>query len=88
MAARSSPVEGDKRSYINYVAKVQQERNLLDQKEATTAEIKFLNQTLSYLVLRSTATDPATDPAVIAVANVMKARKTTLADVVSKTYNT
>lgn len=85
LAARKSPDQGDKCSYINYVAKVHQERTLLDQKDILVEELRVLNQTLSYLVLHTTATTPSTDPAVLAVANVIMGRKTKLADMVRLT---
>jgi hypothetical protein len=90
LAARKSPNERDKSSYVSYAAKVHQERTLLDQKDILVEELKVLHQTLSYLALHTTttstnpphATTPSTNPAIVAVANVLKGRKEKLKDLV------
>ena len=55
LASKTAPAQGDKASYVNYVSKVHQERALLDQKDTLVGELKFLDQTLSYLVLHTTS---------------------------------
>jgi hypothetical protein len=87
LAARKSANERDKRSYVTYVAKVHQERTLLDQKDVLVEELKVLHQTLSYLALHTTTTTPSTDPAMVAVANVLKGRKEKLVDLVRLVCN-
>lgn len=82
MASLKSPEESDRSSYINYSAKVHQERILLDQKDTLEGELKFLHQTLSYLVLHSPTTT-SSNPAIQAVTNVIKTKNGKLNDLVS-----
>ena len=82
LAALKSPLESDWASYTSYTSMVHQERVLLDKTDTLKTELRYLNQTLSYLVLHTT-TSTIASPAITAVANVMKGRKAQLADLVS-----
>ena len=82
MAKLKSPHQSDKSAYVNYATRVHQERVLLDQKEVLEEELKFLQQTLSYLVLHNTTASPS-NPAVMAVSSVIKAKKGKLTDLVN-----
>ena len=60
MAGLSSAATGDKRAYTNHVVLVEKERDLLDRKGTIEDEIKWLDQTLSFLILNTTSpNDPA-----------------------------
>ena len=82
LAALKSPLESDWASYTSYTSRVHQERVLLDKTDTLKTELRYLNQTLSYLVLHTT-TSTIASPAITAVANLMKGRKAQLADLVS-----
>lgn len=49
---------------------------MLEAKALLVDEIKWLEQTTSYLTLNSS--NPATDPTLLAVLNILKEKKTTL----------
>lgn len=81
MAESTSGLPGDRPAYTTYVAIVQQERELLDKKDTLDSELKWLEQTHSFLSLNST--NPATDPTLLAVARTLMEKRQKKVDMVS-----
>jgi len=81
LATLTSPEESDRQSYINFAAKVHQERVLLDQRDTLIEELDSLKQTLAFLVLHTT-TDATNDLAVVIVADRMIDTKKELSNLV------
>ena len=59
MAGLSSAATGDSQAYANHVKLVEKERDLLDRKGTIEDEIKWLDQTLSFLTLNATSPNAA-----------------------------
>ena len=60
---------------------MRRERTLLDEKEKLAGELKWLNQTLSYLALHST--NPSNDPTLVSVATAIGDNQKKLVEIVS-----
>ncbi len=73
LAAKSTPQPSDRPAYSKHSDIVHQERSLLDAKALLEDEIKFLDQTASYLALNSS--NPSTDPTLLAVLKIRKDKK-------------
>ena len=82
MALLTTSQSGDRQSFVNYGIAVQRERTLLDKKEKLTGELKWLNQTLSYLALHST--NPSNDPTLVSVATAIGDNQKKLTEIVSR----
>ena len=61
MAEDTSQQPGDKPSYTRYLESLHEERQLRDQHDTIDREIKWLEQTVSFMTINST--DPSNDPA-------------------------
>lgn len=80
MASNSS----DKEGYTNFAALIQRERELLDKKKNLDDQLKFLDQTLSLLILTSASANPPSPP-VQAVQKAIEERKKKVTAVVRNT---
>ena len=76
LATSQASSSGDRPSYATYTRQVQEERTLLDQKEKIEGEVSWLQQTLSFLAINSS--NPASDPAMLAVTKVIKDKNMTI----------
>lgn len=81
LAAKSAPQTGDRPAYCKHSEIVHQERALLDAKAALEDEIKFLDQTASYLTLNSS--NPSANPTLLAVLKIRKDKKDKMISTVS-----
>lgn len=81
LAVLTTPQTGDRPAYHNHSILVQQERSLLDAKALAKDEIKWLEQTVSFLTLNSSS--PSTDPTLLAVLKICKEKKKRLDDIIS-----
>ena len=80
LAELTNPQAGDRPAYCSHSNTVREERKLLDAKALLEDEIKWLEQTTSYLTLNST--NPSSDPALLAVLKVLKTKKEKVNDIV------
>lgn len=80
LAELMNPQTGDRPAYCSHSNTVREERKLLDAKALLEGEIKWLEQTTSYLTLNSS--NPATDPTLLAVLNILKTKKDKENDIV------
>ena len=76
----SSTASTDKQAYTHYVALIEKERDLLDEKANLEAQVIWLDQTLSFLTLNASS---PTDPASQAVVTAITSRKENIRNIVS-----
>lgn len=76
--------DGDRPSYTNFTAMIQRERELLDKKKNLEDQIKWLDQTLSLLLLTSSSSSVP----VKAIENVLKEKKQKITALVRNDTNT
>lgn len=81
MASLASPQSGDRPVFTEYAATMQKERAMLDEKDKTEGELKWLYQTLSHLALNST--NPSSDPTVVIVATAISESRKKIEGIVS-----
>ena len=84
MAALSAPSCTDRPSYAEYTRMVQRERELLDSRQLVQDHLKWLDQAMTFLALRSD--DPTNDPSVLTSISAIEENKETLAGIVSSCH--
>ncbi len=80
LAELTNPQAGDRSAYCSHSKTVHEERKLLDARDLLEDEIKWLEQTTSYLTLNSA--NPSTDPTLLAVLKILKEKKGKETDIV------
>lgn len=81
MTALSAAKSCDRPAYTDFNTAVQKERELIDSTTNIVEHIKWLEQTMTYMVIN--ATDPATDPSVLSVITAIANSKQELEGIVS-----
>ena len=77
-----TPSSSDKERFQNFTAAIQKERELLDRRKQLLDEIKWLDQTLSLLVISSNSVTPTSTVPAQVVASAIQGKKKEIENVV------
>lgn len=83
-----TPSTSDKERYQNFTATIQHERELLDKRRRLEDEVKWLDQTLSLLVISNSTITPTSNVPAQVVASAIQGKKKDIANVVRTSTQT
>lgn len=78
----TTPNTSDKEKYQNFTATIQRERELLDKRKRLEDEVKWLDQTLSLMIISNTSITPTSTLPAQVVASAIKGKKEDIENIV------